>query len=178
VLIRPLQRSDQRDSFESGEPALDQFIRRYAGQDKYRHHVSATYVAVDEATGWVAGYLTVTPAVLLRDDAPSTLTASLSRYPLPVLRVARLGVDRRAQGQGIGTGLVMYACELAVVQAELLGCVGLTVDALRPSAAFYESLGFIRIDLVSGGGASRPRPVPMFLGIGKIQNALEGHEKA
>ena len=115
VLIRPLQRTDARDGFGSGVADLDAFLRLYAWQAKHRRHVSTTYVAVEEAAVAILGYVTVTPGVLPSE----THRGDGHGFPLstPDLRIARLAVDVRVQGGGIGTALLMYAFELAVLQS-------------------------------------------------------------
>ena len=45
--IRALRESDDRSAFQSGDPDLDRFLRKYAGQNQFRHHIGATYVAVE-----------------------------------------------------------------------------------------------------------------------------------
>jgi hypothetical protein len=46
--IRRLEPSDDRRRFTSGNPALDRFFQRFAGQNQFRHHVGVTYIAVAE----------------------------------------------------------------------------------------------------------------------------------
>ena len=45
--IRALREEDDRAAFRSGDPDLDRFLHRYAGQNQFRHHVGTTYVAVE-----------------------------------------------------------------------------------------------------------------------------------
>ena len=47
VEIRPLQAADDRQVFRSGDPALDLYFHRYAGQNQFRHHIGVSYVAVE-----------------------------------------------------------------------------------------------------------------------------------
>ena len=93
--IRILQPSDDRSLFQCGDDALNRFFRTYAGQNQFRHHLGVTYVAVER--GQVVGYATVAPAQIEIDELPVTAQRKLPRYPLPVLRLARLAVDRSAQ---------------------------------------------------------------------------------
>lgn len=61
------------------------------------------------------------------------LRKRLPAYPLPVLRLARLGVDTRAQGLGIGKALLRHVLALAVEQRGRIGGVGVVTDA-KPEA--------------------------------------------
>lgn len=83
VEVRPLEARDDRSGFASGDPDLDRFFRKYAGQNQFRHHVGTTYVAV--AGGAIVGFATVSAASMLVDDMPAKLRRCLPHYPLPVL---------------------------------------------------------------------------------------------
>ena len=159
--IRRLRPDDDRSRFRSGDPDLDRFFRAYAGQNQFRHHLGVTFVAVDEDA--VLGFLTVAPGGIEIEDLPASVRKGLPRYPLPVLRLARLAVDSAARGRGLGEQLLRYALGLAVAMADDYGCAGVAVDAKPGSEAFYSRYGFQPMDLVEGLSESRPRPVPMFL---------------
>ncbi len=45
VKIRALKKTDSRSDFRSGDPELDLFFRRYAGQNQFKHHIGTTVVA-------------------------------------------------------------------------------------------------------------------------------------
>jgi hypothetical protein len=88
IEIRTLRPGDDRTAFRSGDPDLDRFFHQFAGQNQFRHHLGVTYVAVDDAR--VLGFATVAAAQLEIDDLPLAVRRKLPRYPLPVLRLARL----------------------------------------------------------------------------------------
>ena len=173
IRIRSLERSDIRDRLDSGEPALDVFLERYAGQNQWRHHIAVTYVAVEESTRVVVGFVTVAAGSFTPLET-GAVKIPTSGYPqVPVLRVARFAVDRRLQGFGLGEELLRYAMNLAEQQAGLVGCTGLIVDAKPSAQTFYEQFGFLPLDMVRGQQPVRPRPVPMFLELDAIKAALE-----
>lgn len=151
-----------RADFRSGNEDLDRPFRWYAGQNRFRHHIGTTYVAIDEA-GTIAGYATVSASELSPADMTATKRKRLPRYPVPVLRLARLAVDERAKGQGAGRLLVRAVLILAAQMAEDVGCVGVVVDAKPEAVPFYERLGFILLETLAGELGDRPVPVSMFL---------------
>jgi predicted N-acetyltransferase YhbS len=153
--IRALRASDDRSRFRSGEDDLDRFFHRFAGQNQFRHHIGVTYVAV-------------APAHIEGDDIPMRLRGKLPRYPLPVLRLARLAVDERAQAQGIGKRLLRFAMELATKMADDYGCVGIIVDAKPGAMDFYRQFGFVSVAAVEGLSDVRPQQTPMFLSLRAI----------
>ena len=167
--IRALRASDDRSRFRSGEDDLDRFFHRFAGQNQFRHHLGVTYVAVEEQQ--ILGFVTVAPAQIEGDDVPIRLRNKVPRYPLPVLRLARLAVDESAQAQGIGRQLLRFAMELATKMADDYGCVGIVVDAKAGAIAFYTQFGFLPVAAVEGLSDVRPQQTPMFLSLRAIKAA-------
>ena len=164
VEIRPLERTDDRSGFVCGEPALDRFFRDYAGQNQFRHHIGVTYIALDEER--ILGFVTVSPASLDAELASSG--RKMPPYPVPVLRIARLAVDHRAQSLGIGKALLRFGIELAERMRDEVGCVGVLVDAKEGAVVFYRRLGFETVTAVEGASPVVPRTTPMFLSLGSV----------
>ena len=89
--IRPLRYSDDRSGFCSGNPDLDRFLSRFAGQNQFRHHIGTTYIAAGGNT--IMGFATVSASHIEIRDLPDIHKKGLPKYPLPVLRLSRLAVD-------------------------------------------------------------------------------------
>src|SRR5688572_17000748 len=170
--IRGLRPTDDRSSFRSGDEALDRFFRRYAGQNQFRHYLGVTYVAVDG--GRVLGFATVAPGQVEIEELAAASKKKLPRYPLPILRLARLAVDRSAQSQGLGTQLLRFVCRLALKMSDDYGCAGVGVDGKPEAVSFYARYGFVAHDVLEGQSEARPRPTFMFLGIGAVKAATPG----
>ena len=169
--IRRLEPRDDRTEFCSGDIDLDRFFQRYAGQNQFRHHIGTTYVAVQR--DHITGFITVSSAEMVAEKLPKNLRRRLPAYPLPILRLARLAVDERFQGHGIGRLLLRAMLELALEMRDRVACIGVVVDAKPDAVTFYSSLGFKPIDLVSGALGDRPEPIAMFLSIGEIAAATK-----
>ncbi len=170
VELRPLSRDDDRNDFSCGQADLDRFFEHYAAQNQFKLHLAVTYVALIE--GKIVGFATVAGSSIERASLPGArLRKRLPRYPLPVLRLARLGVDLRAQGLGIGRALLRHVLGLAVEQRDRLGCMGVVVDAKPEAIRFYASLGFEPLEDVREG-LLVSEPTPMFLGIEMIAAAI------
>jgi GNAT superfamily N-acetyltransferase len=172
VHVRRLKPRDDRSNFRSGNIDLDRFFQRFAGQNQFRHHIGTTYVAVQNDQ--ITGFVTVSSGEIVADRLTRNLRRRLPGYPLPVLRLARLAVDERFQGHGIGRLLLRAMLELALEMRDRVGCTGVLVDAKANAVEFYSSLGFSPIDLISGALGDRPEPVAMFLPIGQIATAAAG----
>jgi GNAT superfamily N-acetyltransferase len=171
VEIRALTKEDDCTSFSCGQADLDRFFEHYAGQNQFKLFLAVTYVALVDAR--IVGFATVAASSLERSQVPSArLQKRLPNYPLPVLRLARLGVDTRAQGLGIGTALLRQVFAIALSQRAAMGCVGVVADVKPDAVPFYAALGFVAVDGVREGLLSS-EPLPMFLAIETVAAALE-----
>jgi GNAT superfamily N-acetyltransferase len=169
VCIRRLEPRDDRSGFRSGNIDLDRFFQRYAGQNQFRYHIGTTYVAVQGDQ--IVGFTTVSSGELAAETVVKALRHRLPTYPLPILRLARLAVDQRFQGHGIGRLLLRGTLELALDLRDRVGCVGVVVDAKPEAVDFYTGLGFKPMPLISGSLGDRPEPIAMFLPIREIAAA-------
>lgn len=171
IEVRKLRPEDERAGFRSGSAELDRFFHRFAGQNQFKHHVGTTYVAVD--AGAVVGFATVAASAIEVKALAPKRRKGLPGYPLPVLRLARLAVDERAQGRGVGLLLLKAVFLLARRLASDFGCVGVVVDAKQEAIAFYERYGFAEFGVVSGELGDRPAPKTLFLELGAIPSTDE-----
>ena len=169
--IRPLERSDARRGFSSGSPLHDRYVREFAWQNQQRHHLAVTYVAVDDLTHGVLGYVTVSASEVMSDARGGVAPRSFGGS-VPALRIGCLAVDRRAQGHGLGTALLTHALKVALAQAVLSGCAAVLVEATPGAEGYYERFGFTPIAAIEGASAVRPRPTPMLLPIAQAAAAL------
>ncbi|MBI2921601.1 MAG: GNAT family N-acetyltransferase [Planctomycetes bacterium] len=168
--IRLLRTDDDRARFDSGEAELDRFLQEFAGQNQFRLHVGTTWVAAEGRR--ILGYATIAPGHIEIDRLPETRRRGLPKYPLPILRLARLATARSEQGRGIGNALLRCTFNLALKMSEEYGCVGVVVDAKPGAEEFYRKFGFESVGVVAGADASRPEPWQMFLPLDLVRKAL------
>jgi GNAT superfamily N-acetyltransferase len=170
IEIRLLEQADDRKAFRSGDADLDSFFQKYAWQNQFRHHIGNTYVAVERR---ILGFMTVSVSSMEFERLPADLKRKLPRYPIPVLRVARLAISEDAQGQGIGRRLMRAAFAMAIELRAKLGCAGVVVDAKRGAESFYSSFGFEPLEIIEGELQEKPTPRPMFLAIREVESAIK-----
>lgn len=168
--IRALSETDDRSAFTCGQADLDRYFQHFAGQNQFRHHLSVTYVAVLEKT--ILGFASVSSGAIERQQLPPAKKRPPA-YPLPVLRLARLGVATVAQQMGIGRALLGHVLSLALKQRDASGCVGVVTDAKPEAVAWYERYGFIPMSDVREGGVLGA-PVAMFLPMNLIAASQRG----
>jgi GNAT superfamily N-acetyltransferase len=128
-------------AFDSGSEPLNRFIKLHAlaGQ---RANISQTYVAAGDDA--IAGYYTLVVGDVAYDEAPERLAKGIPRYPVPVIILARLAVDKAWQGKGLGAALVVDAMRRVLQAADIAGVRAIVVHAKDETAqSFYEHLGFL-----------------------------------
>jgi GNAT superfamily N-acetyltransferase len=140
--VEPLSREHDRADFDSGEPALDEFLRRNARQNQEKN-VSRTYVAVRRGERKVLGFYTLASGAVGFESLPDDVRRRLPRYPVPVVHLARLAVDRSVRGLGLGEALLFDALRRAARVADVLGVFAVEVAAKHERAReFYLRYGF------------------------------------
>lgn len=140
IRIERLAAHHQRGAFDCGEPALNDFLYRQAGQ-LARKGFGKTYVALADDGLTVVGFVTLSAGQTQTSQLLPHL--KLPRYPAPILRIGRLAVDHRQQGRGTGQQLMSFALQLALEFSQHVGLYAVVVDAKHAKAkAFYETLGF------------------------------------
>lgn len=127
--------------FESGNQAIDTWLHRH-GLAAQQMDSARTFLLVRDRA--VIGYFSLTMGSVLRAEAPSKLVRGLPGYPVGMVLLARLGVDQREQGTGLGALLLADALRKSVAAGEVAAARLVVVDAIDDVAvSFYERFGFI-----------------------------------
>lgn len=169
LFIQRLQRDHLVEQFDCGDQALNEYLKHYAWQNQQRHSVGVTYVAVEgQIPRAVIGYHTLATSSIPKSSFQDNAGRPLSPYSdVPVVLLARLAVDRRFQGRGVGQELLRHALDLSLRVREQVGCRCLIVDAYPSAVSWYQQFGFAPI-----GGA--PAGVPtekMFIDLRTVEAA-------
>jgi GNAT superfamily N-acetyltransferase len=158
----PIGKHHDRRSFDSGSPPLDRFLKDYARQSHERGGPK-TFVAAGGST--VLGYYTLGIATVEFDRAPEFVRRGLGRYPLGGFRLARLAVDRRFQGIGLGSELLVSAGRRCLRVEPHVGGNFIVVDAKDDAAAVW----YMR----QGAVQSPDDPLMLFLSLAAIRDSIE-----
>ena len=135
--IRP---DHETAEFDCGSEAQTVWLRDHALQ-AHRADSARVYVACVSATNRAGGYYALASGSVARDSAPPRVAQGLGRYPVPVILLTRLGVDRSHQGHGLGRSLVLDALLQAASVADRVGVRALLIHAESSEAmAFYRQL--------------------------------------
>ncbi len=144
----PLDARD-RSGFACTSAPLTRYFHAQVTQD-IRRRLAACTIAVDAATGTLAGYYTLSAADIALPDLPPDITRRLPRYPtLPAARLGRLAVDTRFVGRKLGASLLADAVLRAA--ASEVAVFAMVVDAKDAGAeAFWRHHGFVAYGSVPG----------------------------
>ena len=135
----PLADHHDVEDFCSGEPSLDDWLRKRARANQ-AGGASRTYVARDGNR--VAGYYALASGAIIVGNAVGRFGRNMPD-PIPVAILARLAVDRAWHHQGIGRALFRDAARRVVHAADMIGIRGIVVHAISDEAKkFYLALGF------------------------------------
>ncbi len=135
----PLAAHHDVTAFQSGEEALDTWLKRRALKNQISGG-SRTFVVCEGAR--VVGYYALASGAVSVDAAPGRFKRNMPD-PIPVVILGRLAVNQSLHGQGLGRALVQDAARRVLNAADTIGIRGILVHALSQSAkAFYERAGF------------------------------------
>ena len=128
------------NEFGCGQASLDEWLKRRALANQLSG-ASRTFVAAGQDAR-VYGYYAMAAGAVSHQQATSGVRRNMPD-PVPVMVLARLAVDRRAQGIKLGAALLQDAVNRAVAVSHNVGVRALLVHALDDRAKqFYQHYGF------------------------------------
>lgn len=141
--VKPLANGDDLDGFDCGHDALNIWLCEHAwraiGQG------TRTYLLIEDDTEAVVGYFAVAPHLVERDALPSSVRRGAPSR-IPAILLAKLALDTRLQGQGLGSELLMHALVTIIEAARAARAARgrlVVVDAIDGDAAgFYRAHDF------------------------------------
>jgi len=138
-VIEPLGDHHNRAAFHCGNESLDRYLRQQVTQD-FRRNIAVPFVLVDNRSGKVAGYYTLSNYGIEAGELPPELTRRLPHYPyIPATMLGRLAVDMEYQKRGCGKLLLMNAMHRSFQTSQQTASYALVVDAIDDAArAFYK----------------------------------------
>lgn len=136
----PIAAHHKLESFDSGEPELDIWLRRRALSNE-RERASRTFVVCLGEV--VVGYYCLAAGSVAHADVPGGIRRNMPQS-IPVIVLGRLAVDGSWKGKGVGAGLLKDATLRAIRISQELGARALLVHAISEAAReFYLRFGFV-----------------------------------
>ncbi len=136
-----LEAGHDRGQFDCGIEPLNVYLKQYALQNQ-KKGIVRNYVTCRGTS--VVGYYSLAYGSAAQAEAPPALTKGIGKYPVPLMILARLAVDLREKGQGLGKGLLKDAILRTLQAADIAGLKAIFVQAKDQDAErFYAKHGFI-----------------------------------
>ena len=161
----PITKTHDREPFNCGEATLNEFLKRYARRS---HDLGGakTFLAIEDGGDkTILGFYSLSPASIEYVRTPEIVRRGLARYDVPVFRLARLAVDLKVQGQGLGGQLLLAAGRRCLLAAAEVGGVALLIDAKNDRAAKWYA-GYGAVPLADA-------PLSLLLSLVTIETALK-----
>lgn len=136
-----LNKKHKTKSFDCGYEHLNEYLKKYAFQNQ-KKNISNTFVT--EKDNVIAGYYTLTFGSVAKLDLPQQKQQRLPNYPIPVMIIGRLAVDKKEQGNGVGKALLKDAILRTLQASEIADIKAIMVQAKDKAAKdFYLKYDFI-----------------------------------
>lgn len=133
--VRKLAASDTVEWFDCGQPALNQFLQRFALVNQ-KSNSAQTYVSC--FAGKVVGFYSLAVGSIEPATAPPRVIKGIPQHPVPVMILARLAVHLQHQGAGLGKALLKDALMRTAQAADIVGIRALLVHAKdEPARQWY-----------------------------------------
>lgn len=159
--IEQINSNHPTTGFDCGSEELNRYLQKHALQNT---RADGAVTRVTTRDGRIVGYYSLAAGAASHADAPGRVSKGLARHPIPLVILARLAVDRSAQGAGLGEALLKDALARTASAADLIGVRALIAHAKDENAkAFYERYDF---------EPSPTDPLHMFLLMKDIRAAL------
>jgi GNAT superfamily N-acetyltransferase len=134
------------EGFDCGSGALNDWLVQRALRNQ-SSGTSRTWVVVEIETGQVVAFYASSTASVLRLAAPKKMGRNQPEE-MPAVLLARMGVDSRHQGQGLGAALLKHFMLKAIEIAHSVGVRLLLIHAKDQGAKnFYQHYGFVESPL-------------------------------
>lgn len=139
----PLERKHDPSGFDCGHEALNEWLRDHA-LASHQGEFNKSYVIHERGNDSITGYYTLAAGAVRPEDVPERVGKGGGKHDVPVVVLARLGVDRRIQGNGFGAGLVRDALFRVARAADIIGVRAVLVHMKSPDLRpFYERFDFM-----------------------------------
>lgn len=138
--VRKLEATDNVSFFDCGQAAPNQYLQRFALVNQ-KANSAQSYVCCKD--GVVAGFYSLAVGSVEPAAASGRVIKGLARHPVPVMILARLGVDSNHQGSDLGRALLKDALLRTLQAAHIAGIRAILVHAKDDTARkWYLGWGF------------------------------------
>lgn len=139
--IEPLAKHHKLENFDCGKhESLNTWLKKLALSSQ-ANDTAKTYVIHRKDV--VVGYYAIAAGSVRRHEASSRVAKGGQPDPVPVTLLARLAIDKKEQGKGLGPALLKDALSRIEQAADIIGIRAVLVHAIDQDAReFYKKFDF------------------------------------
>ena len=154
--------------FDCGSDAQTTWLRRHALRAD-RTDTSKVRVVTRGGDPRVVGYYALAAGSVELANAPTRIAKRMPRYPVRVVILTRLGVDRSEHGRGLGRALLRDVLLRVASASQVLGARALLIHCENDDAkAFYRHIGEFE--------ASPTDPLHLYLLMSDLRRTISGED--
>lgn len=143
-LAQPLSQEHRLEDFDCGKEELSDWLKKFALHAEGMK-TARTFVWTAEGEPDVVAYYSIAGHAVEKAHTPPRIGRG-SPEQIPAVILARLALDQRLQGRGLGSRLLVDALARIVRASKEVAFRLVVVDAIDEEAArFYEKYGFKRV---------------------------------
>ena len=139
-----------KSDFDCGDPFLNEYILKYAGQQQKKHITTVYVCSLQRAKipRYILGYYTLSANSFSVSEFPKTLLNNFpENYRIPTIKIGRLARDINKTRPGFGVVILGNALHRALRMSDFIGALAIDVDAKNNRLVnFYLKQGFIRLN--------------------------------
>jgi GNAT superfamily N-acetyltransferase len=156
----PLSPEHQLDAFDCGNASLNEWLTQRAVRNEAEGASRSFVIHVGRR---VVGYYSLA-ATSIEHSVATGRTRRNMPDPVPAVLLARLAIDVRHQGEGLGAELLIDAVKRTLHAGKSIGIRAILVHAISEAAKrFYEKFGF---------RASAIEPATLMVTVEELQRVL------
>lgn len=138
---RKLESSDDLNSFDCGSNSLNHWLKKWALQNNTSGGTQTSVVT--NSRGEVVAFFSLVMGEVQLAKANSKLKKNSSHYPIPILKITRMAVEKNYQKSGLGQAMVKFIMQKSIEISQTIGCKAIIVDPIDDSArSFYLRMQF------------------------------------
>lgn len=143
-----IREAHDTSEFCSGEPVLDDWLRRRAVAN-LRLAASRTYVVCPAGSLRVVGFFSLSMGQILAQEVTCAMRRNMPRA-IPAVVLGRLAIDQGWQGRGLGRAMLAEVVRRTRRAGVEISVRLVIVHAISPAAeAFYQHHGFARLPVAT-----------------------------